>query len=193
MKLYLRFAPCQVFQRFQRVHLVLDKENFLNIIIRMKLLLCGMGNKERGDDGFGPYIVENVRETDNLKKIDCNLYPENYLNKIVSLNPDLIIFFDTVKKEGAKTFLLRNDEIVTNNPISVSTHNLPFSAIYQFLRENSKAEIFLLGVSVNSYQELSTETKNIADRICAVFKSIDKQKNLNIIVELYENISAAIR
>jgi hydrogenase maturation protease len=159
----------------------------------MKLLLCGMGNKERGDDGFGPYIVENVRETDNIKKIDCNLYPENYLNKIVSLNPDLIIFFDTVKKEGAKTFLLRNDEIVTNNPISVSTHNLPFSAIYQFLRENSKAEIFLLGVSVNSYQELSTETKNIADRICAVFKSIDKQKNLNIIVELYENISAAIR
>lgn len=193
MKLYLRFAPCQVFQRFQRVQLVLDKENFLNIIIRMKLLLCGMGNKERGDDGFGPYIVENVRETDNIKKIDCNLYPENYLNKIVSLNPDLIIFFDTVKKEGAKTFLLRNDEIVTNNPISVSTHNLPFSAIYQFLRENSKAEIFLLGVSVNSYQELSTETKNIADRICAVFKSIDKQKNLNIIVELYENISAAIR
>ena len=193
MKLYLRFASCQVFQRFQRVHLVLDKENFLNILIRMKLLLCGMGNKERGDDGFGPYVVENVRETDNIKKIDCNLYPENYLNKIVSLNPDLIIFFDTVKKEGAKTFLLRNDEIVTNNPISVSTHNLPFSAIYQFLRENSKAEIFLLGVSANSYQELSTETKNIADRVCAVFKSIDKQKNLNIIVNLYEDLSAAIR
>jgi hydrogenase maturation protease len=158
----------------------------------MKILLCGMGTKDRGDDGFGPYIVEHVQETNNLKKIDCNIYPENYLNKILSFDPDLIIFFDTIKKEGIKKLILRNEEILKNNPISVSTHNLPFSAMYQFLRGNTKAEIFLLGISANSYSELSRETKDIADQICNIFNNVDKQKKINTI-ELYENLSTAIR
>jgi Ni,Fe-hydrogenase maturation factor len=64
-----------------------------------------MGNKERGDDAFGPYIVENFQETDNIKKIDCNLYPENYLNKIIDLRPELIIFLDTIKKQDSGIIL----------------------------------------------------------------------------------------
>ena len=158
----------------------------------VKISLCGMGNKARGDDGFGPYVIENVQETDNIKKIDCGLHPENYLNKILTLNSDLIIFFDTIKKKDAKIVLLKNEEIIEKNPVSVSTHNLPFSAIYQYLRENTKAEIFLFGVSARSYQEFVGETKDIADRICTILNNIDKQKNLNTI-DIHANLSTAIR
>lgn len=158
----------------------------------MRILLCGMGNKERGDDGFGPYVVKNIRETDTIKPIDCHLYPENYLNKITSFDPDVIIFLDTVKKEDAKATFLRNEEIIAHNPISVSTHSLPFSAIYQFLKENSQAEIWFLGVRANSYEKLSDEITTVAHRITNVFNSLDTQKNLDI-MSFYEKLSTAIR
>ena len=158
----------------------------------MRILLCGMGNKERGDDAFGPYIVENFQETDNIKKIDCNLYPENYLNKIIDLRPDLIIFLDTIKKQDSGAILLKNKEILENNPISISTHNLPFSAIYHYLKENTNAHIWFLGVKPYSYERLSDETTAIADQIIDILNSLDKQKNLNII-ETYETLFTTLR
>jgi hydrogenase maturation protease len=170
----------------------LDEIHFLDILIIVKLLLCGMGNKNRGDDGFGPYIIEHVQESETITTIDSTLYLENYLTKIVSLSPHLIVFFDTVKNSDSKPVLLKNDEIVTHDSISLSTHTIPLSAVYQFLKQNSSAEIFFLGIPAHSYQEFSQETKDIADRICSVFNNVDREKNLDII-NVYENLSAAIR
>lgn len=158
----------------------------------MRILLCGMGNRERGDDGFGPYIVENIKETDHIKKIDCNLYPENYLNKIIALRPDLIIFLDTIKKQDLGAVLLKNKEILQGSPISISTHNLPFSAIYQYLKENTNAHIWFLGVKPYSYERLSDKIVTIANRIIDFLNSLDKQKKLSII-KTYETLSATLR
>jgi hydrogenase maturation protease len=169
----------------------LTKTAILDIVINMKIVICGMGNINRGDDGFGPYVVACVKESKCIKTIDCNIYPENYLNKIVSTKPNLIVFLDTIKKNASNIMLLKNEEILQHHPISVSTHNLPFSSIYQFLRTNCDAEIFLLGISVNSYETMSSEVKNIADRVCSFFNSIDRQKKFNIIA-IYENLSTAI-
>ncbi len=158
----------------------------------MRILLCGMGNRDCGDDGFGSYIVENIQETDNIKKIDCGLYPENWLNKILSFNPSLIIFFDTMKKEASESILLRNEEILENNPISVSTHNLPFSSIYYYLKENCKADIWFLGVKPHSYKQLTSETVTFANQIIKALDLLDKQKNLNII-NTYETLSTTLK
>ncbi|MCK4252774.1 hydrogenase maturation protease [candidate division WOR-3 bacterium] len=158
----------------------------------MRILLCGMGNKERGDDGFGPYIVENIQETDNIKKIDCNIYPENYLNKIIALHPDLIIFLDTIKKQDLRVILLKNKEILQGSPISISTHNLPFSAIYQYLKENTNAHIWFLGVKPYSYERLSDKTITIANRIIDFLNSLDGQKKLSII-KTYETLTTTLR
>ncbi len=161
-------------------------------MIKMKILLCGMGNRLRGDDGFGPYIVENIQETNNIKKIDCGIYPENYLNKIIVFNSDLIIFFDTIKNEGIERILLKNEEIIENTPISVSTHNLPFSSIYDYIKDNSKAHLWFVGVKPHSYERMSDETKALANDIITIFDLLDKHKNLNII-KLYEILSTTLR
>lgn len=158
----------------------------------MKILLCGMGNRDHGDDAFGPYVVEQIKETDSIKKIDCNLYPENYLNKIISYNPDLVIFFDTIQKQGSKSVLLRDDELQLHNPISVSTHNLPFSSIYYYLKENSHANIWFLGVRPISYTHLTEEIISSAKRVIDAFDSLDNEHEINII-ELYETLSTTLR
>jgi hydrogenase maturation protease len=158
----------------------------------MKILLCGMGNKYRGDDGFGSYVVENIHDTDVIKTIDCEIYPENYLNKIISFEPDVILFLDTIKKDGSKAILLKDEEILENNPLSISTHNLPFTSIYQYLKKNSEAHIWLLGIRPKSYERLTQETLEMAQQIISVFNSLDCKNNIDII-ELNENLSVTLR
>lgn len=151
-----------------------------------------MGNRSRGDDGFGPYVIEQIKETDSIKKVDCNLYPENYLNKIISYNPDLVIFFDAIQRHGEESVLLRDDEVLKNNTISVSTHSLPFSSIYYYLKENSHANIWLFGVRPISYTHLTEEVISSAKRVIDVFNSLDSEHQINII-KLYETLSLTLR
>ncbi|GAI89509.1 unnamed protein product, partial [marine sediment metagenome] len=78
------------------------------------------------------------------------------------------------------------------SPISISTHNLPFSAIYQYLKENTNAHIWFLGVKPYSYERLSDETTAFANRIIDVLNSLDRQKKLSII-KTYATLAATLR
>lgn len=156
------------------------------------MLLCGMGNRDRGDDGFGSYIVDKIQESDSLKKIDCTIYPENYLNIMIDAKPDLIIFLDAVKREGSQAVLLRNGEILENNPISISTHNLPFSAIYEYLRTNTQAKIWFLGMPPISFEKMSETAKKVAQKIIKALNFLDNQEKLNI-MKIYETLSTTLK
>ncbi len=158
----------------------------------MRVLLCGLGNLDRGDDGFGPYIIKNIEETEKIKKLDCGLYPENYLNKMVSSGADLVIFLDTVRNEKKEPMILRNEEIMKTNVLSVSTHTLPFSAVYQFLREGGIKDIIFLGVPPSSYTEFTPKTKELSHKILEALKLIDGRNNLDI-MGIYEILSTAIQ
>jgi hydrogenase maturation protease len=156
------------------------------------MLLCGMGNKDRGDDGFGTYIVERIQESDYLKKLDCTIYPENYLNKMIEQDPDLIIFLDTVKNRGSQIILLREEEILVNNPISITTHNLPFSAIYEYIKAHTRAKIWFLGIEPVSFEKMSVKVKKAAEKIINTLDFLDMQEKLNII-KVYETLSTTLK
>jgi hydrogenase 3 maturation protease len=158
----------------------------------MRIVACGVGNKERGDDAFGSYVIERLHEKRNLKKIDCGLHPENYLNKIIALTPDLVIFFDTIAKGEGAAIILRNQEIVERSPVSVTTHSLSFGAMYHFLRENNVRNVLFLGVPAVSYRQFSSKTRLIADRLVSVLDDIEKTAEISI-VTIYEALSEQIR
>lgn len=154
----------------------------------MRIVVCGIGNVERGDDRFGPYIVAHLREGEMLKKIDCGLYPENYLNEIISLKPDTVIYLDTVRGAGKGAVLLTNDEILDRSSLSVSTHNLPFAALYSFLKGSGVDTICFLGVPAISYTEFSAPVRAVAERLIALLNEVDKTGDLDII-SIYDVLS----
>lgn len=159
---------------------------------RMKILLCGMGNRERGDDAFGPYVIDHIHETDNIRTMDCALYLENHLNQIIAHHADLVILFDTVQKDGQKAVLLTDEEILDKATISVSTHNVPFSSIYDYMKENSHAAIWFYGIQPHSYEHLTHQAIDSAKRVVDVFNSLDNQNKINII-GLYETLSTTLK
>ena len=161
-------------------------------MVYMRILLCGMGNTERGDDGFGPYIIRHLSTTDLVRKVDCGMHPENYLNKMISECPDVIVFLDTVSKQGYKTVFLKDEEILEQSTLSVSTHNIPMSALYSYLKEGCSARICFIGVRPLSYERMTEDVTKLAHRIIEYFDSLDNQKNINII-GIYENLSSTLR
>jgi Ni,Fe-hydrogenase maturation factor len=126
-----------------------------------------------------------------MQKVDCGLYPENQLNKIISLFPDVVIFFDAIEGEE-NPVLLRNEEIVEHSTLSLTTHALPFSAVYTFLRENGVPDVFLLGVPAVSFERCSKRVKDIGDRVINVLNEVDKKQGFSII-SLYEALSEQLR
>jgi hydrogenase maturation protease len=158
----------------------------------MRIVVCGIGNKERGDDAFGPYVVGCLREQKGLKKIDGGLYPENYLNKIVALAPDLVIFLDTITREEEQAIILMDDEIVRRSPVSVTTHSLSFGAMCEFMRASGVQHVLFLGVPALSYEQFSTETRELADRVISVLNNVDKTGDASII-NIHEELSEQIR
>jgi hydrogenase maturation protease len=158
----------------------------------MTILLCGMGNIERGDDGFGPYVVDHLGSTDHIKILDCGMYIENYLNKIVDINADLIILLDTIDYDSKDIILIRNEEIIKDQSLSITTHNLPFNTIYDYLRTQCRAEIWLLGVKPISYDSFTERTKTCADRIIQIMEFLDSRSKINI-MNVYETLSSTLR
>jgi len=158
----------------------------------MHIVVCGIGNAERGDDAFGSYIVGHLQECEMLEKIDCGLHPENYLNRIVSSAPDLVIFFDTIDRKAQDCVLMRNEEITKLSTVSVSTHSLSMGAMYEFLSNSGLQNVFFLGIPVISYDRMTARVKDTADRIIGVLNNIDTSPCAGII-DVYEALSEQIR
>ena len=158
----------------------------------MHIVVCGIGNAERGDDAFGPYIVAHLQEREMLEKIDCGLHPENYLNRIISLAPDVLIFLDTIDRKSQDCVLLRNEEITELSTLSVSTHSLSMGAMYEFLHNGGLQNVFFLGIPAISYERMTARVKDTADRIIGVLNDIDTSRRVGII-DIYEALSEQIR
>ena len=139
-----------------------------------KVLILGIGNKMKADDGFGVILSERLRnlESDNLRVIHCEEVPENFLDKIVAYNPDIIILLDTVYKRNSLP-----GEIITlrdfKSPISVSTHSGSLKIFLDVLKMRGLSfKTFLLGVvpkNVNMGGAVSPEVREAMEKILEKF------------------------
>ncbi len=126
---------------------------------RKTILFVGLGNKDRGDDRAGIYIVENLqrnilskyREEKNIKFLIVGTVPENYLQKIIDIQPQIIIFIDStyMNENPGKIKLIPTDSI---NSLCISTHTSSISLIISYLKHSIDAEVYLIGIQPESCQ-----------------------------------------
>ncbi|HOK75270.1 MAG TPA: hydrogenase maturation protease, partial [Bacteroidales bacterium] len=78
-----------------------------------KILFVGIGNLLKSDDGAGVYISRRIRETENISALTVEMCIENYIGKINSLQPDILVLIDCADMgEPPGTIkLLKLDEI----------------------------------------------------------------------------------
>lgn len=130
----------------------------------MRTVVCGVGNRMRGDDAVGPLVVDELVKSLKMRDVlllDCGSAPENFTGKIEAFNPDKIVIIDAVdmgKRPGAVR-IVEQDKI---GGLRLSTHQMPLKMFIEYLMRRVNAEIVFVGVQprdVGFDRKMSIECK----------------------------------
>jgi len=119
----------------------------LKLHLAGKVLILGIGNTLRSDDGIGSILVSRIQGKVPYIVYDGSSSPENYLGKIIKDKPDTILLIDAVDfgAEAGEIRLLEGDDIQTVN--FFSTHDASISLAISYLKNSLKAvSIFILAI-----------------------------------------------
>ncbi|MBU4312694.1 MAG: hydrogenase 3 maturation endopeptidase HyCI [Candidatus Omnitrophica bacterium] len=143
----------------------------LKSILKGKVIILCIGNRDMGDDGVGPYLADEMKGKTSYEVIDAGVTPENYTGVITKLKPDTIIIVDTVQFEGnvGEARLFSGDDLRTGK---ISTHDVSPKLLIDFLKSSTNACIHILGIkpkSNNLGEGLSDAVKKTAKELSLHF------------------------
>ncbi len=109
-----------------------------------KVIILGIGNPLRSDDGAGSILASRIKDGVSFLVWDGGLNPENYLNRIIKEKPDTLVLIDAADFGGkpGELRLMEAEEIQTTNLFA--THNASLSLLINYLQGNIKMNIIVL-------------------------------------------------
>ena len=128
----------------------------------MKVAVCGIGNRMRGDDGVGPEVVRTLIPELGDKDIlllDCDTNPENMLGELQRFSPDKVIVIDAVDM-GQNPGQIGIVDMHSIKKQAMSTHKLPISMFIDYLQNRMRFKLVFIGVqpkSIGLDMEMSRE------------------------------------
>jgi hydrogenase 3 maturation protease len=137
--------------------------NILKSVKDKKILFIGIGNLLKTDDGVGAYISKRIKNSGNISSLSAEISIENYIGKINSLDPDILIIIDSadMKLSSGTIKLLSIDQVLD---LTFNTHSISLKRLSEFF----KMPVYLLGIQPEKTdfgENLSYHIKIIADRI----------------------------
>lgn len=129
-----------------------------------KLLILGVGNELKRDDGVGPFIVDNLDEKDNVICINAKTVPENFTGKIRKEQPSHVIIVDAclMGGEAGDIKIVDKDDFVN---IGISTHSMSLSYFVNYLERDNDFKIIFVGIEPETMEfgeELSEKIEKTA-------------------------------
>ncbi len=141
-----------------------------------RTLVITLGSTLRADDGVGPYVCEHVKfNRPELRLMDAGTTPESIAQTAIDWKPDKIILIDAAHFQGAAGELrvIPLEEI--NRQTVISTHSFPLSVTFSIVKEDTRAELVVVGVQASSldYAEgLCPEVEASAAALAEYFNSL---------------------
>ncbi|MCX6326421.1 MAG: hydrogenase maturation protease [Bacteroidia bacterium] len=148
-------------------------DNLKNLLsqIDKRILFVGIGNVLKQDDGVGVFISRKIKETKRILSLTVEVSIENYIGKINSLKPDILILIDCVDMKSAvgTCKLLTISQI---HDMTFNTHNISIRRLSEFFR----MPVYILGIQpekIGFGENISYLVKNVADNI---IKQLNKKE-----------------
>jgi len=118
-----------------------------------KLIVLGVGNELKSDDGVGPFIIKKLQfeniENENIIFIDGKTVPENFTGKIRKEKPSHLIIVDACimnSNPGDMQIVNRHDFA----SIGISTHSMSLSFFVRYLEKDTDFKIMFVGIEPES-------------------------------------------
>ena len=148
------------------------REHMLPIkdILKGKVVILCIGNIECGDDGAGPYLARMIKDKVPYEVIDAGTAPENWTGVITRLKPDTIVIVDAIYFEGSPgdVKIFSGEDLRSGK---ISTHDVSPKLLIEYLKESTKADIYILGIKPESKkfdQGLSSSIKASLDNLARI-------------------------
>ena len=134
-----------------------------------KVLFVGIGNVLKTDDGVGVYISSGIKSSSSVSSLTVEVSLENYIGKINSIDPDILVLIDCVDMKSAPgTYKLMDVNKIQD--LTFNTHNISLKRISEFF----KMPVFLLGIQPEKLifgENISYLVKEEADKIINIINS----------------------
>lgn len=148
------------------------EQKLFNILNRRNsnILFAGVGNVLRNDDGVGVYIVTGIKPRDHISTLLVEVSIENYIDKINSISPDILIIADCLdfNREPGYADIIPVAEI---NEFTITSHNISLKRVAEFL----KMEVHVLGIQpadLRVGEHLTPVVREAAEKIIEIISKI---------------------
>ena len=137
-----------------------------------KILILGVGNALKQDDGLGPALIGKLKAVSGKQKaelIDAGTAPENFTGKIKQIAPEKLVIIDAINFGGEpgsiKTFKAKDIAVQ-----SLSTHNVSLKTFVNYLKTDLPDMVVeIIGVQPKQTgfgEGLSPEVKKGVEKLC---------------------------
>lgn len=136
-------------------------------ILKGRVVIVGIGNVLRGDDGLGPELVQRLSYKVEACCINAGNALENHLGPIGRYNPDTVLLVDAMHL-GLRPGDVRIVDPSRIEHAGLSTHDVSPCLFLDFLVEASNCNVFLLGVQPEGIEigsGMSTAVQNTLDSL----------------------------
>jgi len=141
-----------------------------------RVVLVGVGNPMRVDDGVGPKIIELLQERhlENVMLINAETVPEAFTGKVEKRQPTHVMLIDAANFRGqvGETRLITGAQIGGQ---ALSTHSLPLTLFISYIEKSIDASVILLGIQPKTIdffmpmcREIEEAAVSIADTLYQV-------------------------
>jgi hydrogenase 3 maturation protease len=116
-----------------------DRINHKNVLI------LGLGNRARGDQGVGSALVGRLQGRVYVPLIDARDMPESYLRPIEAAHADVILVVDAAElgTRPGQIALLELDQLRSSG---VSTHTANLGALFRLIPAEVRPEVLLVAI-----------------------------------------------
>lgn len=138
------------------------------------VLLVGIGNSLKADDGIGPDICARLKEFIPDNVIDAGSVPENYIQVIIKKTPKVILFIDAITF-GASPGTIRLFEPTELSTGGVTTHTVSLRMLSEMISKCIPAKIYIIGIqpkSTTTGDAMSREVLSAKKKLLELFQQI---------------------
>jgi hydrogenase maturation protease HycI len=138
-----------------------------------RVVLLGVGNPDRGDDGAGPLCARMAAEklgsgaAERALVLDGREVPESLTGTIRKFAPDLTIVVDSAAggHEPGTIFLVERDKIADEG---ISTHHISLLHLVRYLQDSIGSRVLVVGIEPRLMQDgapMSPAVAGAAERL----------------------------
>lgn len=136
-----------------------------------RVVVVGVGDIGRGDDGAGPLVACMLAEAGVKQVIDGGTSPEIHTWRLRELHPDCVLFVDAVDFRGnpGDVALLQPGQLRSTG---FDTHRAPLKLTMEYLEQELRCKCYLLAIQPRDVRRIACMCDEVRHSAASVAKML---------------------